>query len=110
MLEWIAAQPAEVKVAVVALISAVAVAFIQYRRGKPTDHAEVAGAIIDNKAISRLSESVDHLAVELKSFKGAASRMADQVDDSFKAHGSEVSRLREELIRRERDSNPRPPA
>jgi len=100
MLEWFAEQPAEVKVAVVAMVSAVVVALIQHYRGKPSKTAEVAGAIVDNSAINKLATAIEGLTEEVHSAKGAASRMADQIDDSLKRHGDQVAQLREEMIRR----------
>jgi len=102
MLEWFAEQPAEVKVAIVGMIGAIIVAAIQYWKGKPAPkehNAEIAGAVIDNRAIEHLAESVEDLTAEVKSSKGAASRMTDQLDRRLEALCHEIARLREELIK-----------
>jgi Na+/phosphate symporter len=105
MVEWFADQPAEVKVAIVGMIGAVVVAFIQHLKGKPSKPAaEIAGAIVDNKAIDRLADAVEDLTKELRSIKGATSRMTDQVDRAVKDLGEEVRKVHEEmLVGRRRD-------
>lgn len=102
MLEWFAEQPAEVKVAIFAMVTAVIVALIQHWKGKPTDKGkptEIAGALVDNRALERMAEAVEDLTAEIHSAKGAASRMTDQLDRRLEALGQEIARLREELIK-----------
>lgn len=104
MLGWFAEQPAEVQVAVIGMIGAVAVALIQFWKGKPTDRggkaAEIAGALVDNSAINQLAEAVDDLVSEVKSTKNATSRMTDQLDHRLESLSAAIDRLREEMIKR----------
>lgn len=103
MLVWFAEQPVEVRVALLGMIGAVAVALIQFWKGKPSDKgkaAEIAGALVDNSAINRLSDAVEDLTKEVQSTKGAASRMTDQLDRRLESLSASIDRLREELIKR----------
>ncbi len=95
MLEWFQNLHTEVQVAIVALFSAITVTILPLLKGRtpPKERqAEIAGAIVDNGAILKLSDAIHRLVDEMESTRESNARNADRI-------GDELTRLREEMIR-----------